>query len=92
MSIMSKMRNRYMAIAEYHIAGKMVASRNFMVPKRASELKYWYYAVKVAIPRLPKFEPRFLVNADVSVETIILDWETNGFCHRLLIARKRTMW
>ena len=81
-----------MAVAEYTVNGNRVAVRGFEVPKRAGELKYWYRAVHKAMPSVPPFEPRFLVNADITVETIILDWVTDGSDrHRLIIARKRRL-
>jgi hypothetical protein len=80
-----------MAVADYRVNNLRVAMRHFEVPKRAAELKYWYRAAERAMPQLPKFEPRFLVAADITVETIIMDWVTDGFHHRLLIARKRRL-
>jgi hypothetical protein len=81
------------AVADYSVNGRRVAMRNFEVPKRASELKYWYKAAKKSIPALPAFEPRFLVNADVDVESIILGWIDQGLMmrHLLIIARKRRL-
>lgn len=64
-----------MAVADYRVNGRRIVMRNFHIPKRASELKYWYYAIARAMPQLPKFEPRFLEGADITVETIILEWK-----------------
>lgn len=80
-----------MAVADYQVNGKRVGMRRFEVPKRASELKYWYRAVAACMADLPKWEPRFAEGADITVETIIMDWVTNGQTHRLLIARKRRL-
>lgn len=80
-----------MAVADYRVNGRRVAMRRFEVPKRASELKYWYKAVEGMMASLPKFEPRFTEGADITVEAIILDWETQGQKHQLLIARKRRL-
>ena len=81
-----------MAVAEYQVNGKQVNVRGFHVPKRAAELKYWYKAAAKAIPQLPDYEAAFLVGADITVETIIMDWDRNGARHRLIIARKRQLW
>lgn len=80
-----------MAVADYRVNNVRVAMRAFEVPKRASDLKYWYKAAQKGMPDLPKFEPRFMFDADITVETIIMDWVTNGQHHRLLIARKRRL-
>lgn len=80
-----------MAIANYHVNGKLIQTKHFEVPKRAGELKYWYKAAAKAIRELPPFEERFLKGADITVETIILEWFTQGINHRLYIARKRRL-
>jgi len=80
-----------MAVADYRLNGKRVAMRAFEVPKRASELKYWYKAIERGMPSLPKFEPRYLVGADITPETIIMEWESNGQRHQLFVARKRRL-
>ena len=80
-----------MAVADYRVNNVRVAMRAFEVPKRASELKYWYKAAQKGMPDLPPYEPRFAADADITVETIIMDWVTNGQHHRLLIARKRRL-
>ncbi len=74
-----------MAVASVLVDGKVVAVRNFYVPKRASELKYWYKAVQQTLPSfLPPFHSRYLEKADVTVETIHLEWDN----YQLIIARK----
>lgn len=81
-----------MAIVDYRVDGKQIGMRHFEVPKRAAELKYWYVAAQRALPAMPKYEPRFLIGADITVETIILSWANdNGIRHTVIIARKRRL-
>lgn len=81
-----------MAVVDYRVDGKQIGVRHFEVPKRAAELKYWYRAAQRAMPAMPKFEPRFLVDADITVETIFLSWMNDkGIRHDVIIARKRRL-
>lgn len=82
-----------MAVADYRVNGVSIGVRGFPVPKRAAELKYWYKAAKAALPHLPDWDPRIGVGADITVETIILDWvSSDGHGrHQLIIARKRRL-
>lgn len=82
-----------MAVASYYVAGSLQSVRNFMVPKRAGELKYWWKAARSAIPLLPDWKEvcnRFTCQ-DIDVMTIILEWQSNELVHRVIIARKKTL-
>lgn len=80
-----------MAVVDYRVNNIQVGIRNFEVPKRASELKYWFKAAQKALPSIPAFQPLYMQGADVTVETIIFSWCLNGVRHCVTIARKRRL-
>lgn len=81
-----------MPAAAYFIDGFEVARRNFEVPIRASELKYWYKAAKKAISSLPDWDDHCNRHSDVDVESIVLSWlGPQNTVHRLIVARKRRL-
>jgi hypothetical protein len=80
-----------MAVVDYRVNNRRVGVRTFMVPKRASELKYWYKAAQKALPAMPDWFDGLAQCADVTVETIIITWPDNGLEHMVTIARKRQL-
>jgi hypothetical protein len=78
------------AVVDYRINGQQMGLRNFEAPKR-SDLKHWYRAARKAIPAIPELEPRMLVNADITWDTIIFHWQDKMDVHDVTIARKRRL-
>lgn len=85
-----------MAVVTYGQAGKTLAQRAFMVPKRAGELKYWYKAAQKAIgdqmPTWDQLPPEKDREQIITVESIILSWTPrSGVTHTVVIDRKRQL-
>lgn len=76
-----------MAVAYFSTPGSIPVTRTFQIPKRASDLKYWWRAIRKAIPALPEWDESFRSRADITVETIVIDDVAGRW--KLVVARKR---
>lgn len=76
-----------MAVAYFSELGGVPIVRTFQIPKRASDLKYWWRAMRKAIPKMPEWDESFRSRADITVDTIIID-DSDGRW-KLVVARKR---
>jgi len=71
---------------------RAIGPRNFYVPKRASELKYWYKTARKSLvgaasngSAMPEWADSFAQDATVEVDSIIVDTPKGS----LYIARKK---
>lgn len=82
-----------MPVASWRIGDEAEVLRNFGAPKRASELKYWWMALRKVLPALPKYEDAGINSrmTKIDVETIIMGGVYGGESWCLMVARKRSM-